>query len=167
MIVVSFLCRACTGRTELVWQFKGCSHIDIQSAPILLRLSARPYVPLPIGVAQHTTVIWFSRLDYQGYQSSLGSCPRSCSWRVRHTRGPAKPITSLRIFFFFGVLCSPLPNQRVPLSLTHCMASQQSILNAFRSCRVLHSLKPCARRCRASRHLSQLGRNKEPVVAAS
>jgi hypothetical protein len=65
MIVVSFLCRACIGRTELVWRFKGCSGIDIQSAPIILRLSARPYVPLPIGVAQQTTVIEFSRLDYQ------------------------------------------------------------------------------------------------------
>jgi hypothetical protein len=70
---ISFLCRACIGRTELVWWFKGCSGIDIQSAPIIL-----PYVPLPIGVAQHNTVIRFSRFDYHMcYLSSLGSCPHS------------------------------------------------------------------------------------------
>jgi hypothetical protein len=149
MVVVSFLCRACMDRTELVWWFKGCSGIDIQSTLIILRFSTRPYVPLPIGVAQHTTIIGFSRLDYHRYcLSSLGSCPNSCSWRVCHTRGPVKHITSLRIFHFLGSCVLHFQT-----NVFHCPwltgwppSSQYWMLSTL--VESLHSLKPCARRCR-------------------
>jgi hypothetical protein len=132
----------------LVWHFNGCSSIDIQSTPILLRFSAHPYIPLPIGVAQYTTVIGFSRLDYHRCcLSSLGSCPRSCSWMVQHTRGPVKPITSLHIFYFLGscVLHFPTNVFHCPCLTGSPPSSQYWMLSTL--VELLHSLKPCARRC--------------------
>jgi hypothetical protein len=125
----------------------------------MLQFSAHPYVPFPLELFNTPPL-----LDSVGLTTTGHVCP---AWAVVPAVVPGgfDILWVLQTYQFsmylllIGVLCSPLPNQCVPLSLTHWMASQQSILNAFHSHRVIALHQTLHKK--ALRHLSQIGCNNQ------